>query len=82
MVDQTLPEINAVHEKNKARRYYYRLEQDFKKWLNQRTFTSWLKKYCLFKGWEWDTNNSNGLQWFMFINPDAPEVEDNNGIEF
>ena len=35
MVDQTLPEINAVHEKNKARRYYYRLEQDFKKWLKQ-----------------------------------------------
>jgi len=35
MVDQTLPEITAVHEKNKARRYYYRLEQDFKKWLKE-----------------------------------------------
>jgi len=35
MVDQTLPEINAVHEINKARRYYYRLERDFDKWLKQ-----------------------------------------------
>ena len=35
MVDQTLPEINAVHEKNKARRYYYRLEKDFEKTLTE-----------------------------------------------
>ena len=63
--------------------YYERFKndnEDFKKWLNQRTFSSWLKKYCLFKGWDWETNNSNGLQWFMFKNEDEPKQNDESTI--
>ena len=64
--------------------YYNRfLEEypDFKKWLNQRTFTLWIQKYASFNGWEYKKGNSNGMQWFEIVNDDAPIVED-DGFEF
>jgi len=49
---------------------------DFKKWLNQRTFTIWIEKYCKYMGYGYDKGSSNGMQWFEIINKDAPEHED------
>ena len=64
--------------------YYNRfLEEypDFKKWLNQRTFTLWIQKYASFNGWEYKKGNSNGMQWFEIVNESAPIVED-DGFAF
>lgn len=52
---------------------------DFKKWLNQRTFTKWVDKYCKYKGFEYKKGNSNGMQWFE-IGSDEPKKE--SEVEF
>jgi hypothetical protein len=65
--------------RNDKKEYYNRfLEEypDFKKWLNQRTFTLWIQKYVSFNNWEYKKGNSNGMQWFEIVNADAPDVED------
>lgn len=64
--------------------YYNRfLEEypDFKKWLNQRTFTIWINKYASFMNWDYKKGNSNGMQWFEIINIDAETIKEDE-IEF
>lgn len=59
--------------------YYHRFLEsypDFKKWLNQRTFTVWIQKYASFNDWEYKKGNSNGMQWFEIVNKDEPKPED------
>jgi hypothetical protein len=38
--------------------------QDFKKWLQVKTFVKWIEKYCKYKGFEYLEGNSNGQRWF------------------
>ena len=43
---------------------------DFKKWLTRKKFNIWVQKYCSFMKFEYLSENSNGLQWFMIKNDD------------
>ena len=47
--------------------------QDYKKYLSQKKFTIWVKKYGNFKGFEYSDGNSQGQRWF--------KLEDNNDIK-
>jgi hypothetical protein len=38
---------------------------DYQKWLKQKTFNSWIQKFCEYKGHRYSDGNSNGLRWFM-----------------
>ena len=55
---------------------------DFKKWLNQRTFTNWISKYCKFKDINFNQGNSNGLQWFSISNGEIDTNENTEDDEF
>lgn len=52
--------------------------QDFKRYLQVKTFIKWVDKYCKFKNIEYNEGNSNGNRWFMLINDN---IED-DGIDF
>lgn len=54
--------------------------QDFKRYLQVKTFVKWVDKYCKFKGLTYDENNTNGLRWFMVYDENIKEIEDE--IEF
>ena len=49
--------------------------QDFKKWLQVKTFVKWIEKYCKYKGFEYLEGNSNGQRWFE-IKTEDNENED------
>lgn len=73
--------FNTRNDKNQYFEQFKNEYEDFKKWLNGRTFTIWTQKYCSFMGWEYKQGSSNGQRWFEIVNEDAPE-DDNNGIDF
>lgn len=52
--------------------------QDFKRYLQVKTFIKWVDKYCKFKNIEYNEGNTNGNRWFMLIND---KIED-DGIDF
>lgn len=52
--------------------------QDFKRYLQVKTFVKWADKYCKFKNIEYDEGNTNGNRWFMLIND---KIED-DGVDF
>ena len=54
--------------------------QDFKRFLQVKTFTKWSEKYCKFKGIEYDEGNTNGERWFMIVDNNL-NIED-DGIDF
>jgi hypothetical protein len=47
--------------------------KDFKKWLTQKKFTLWIKKYCDSKNKEYVEGNSNGQRWFTITDRDKPQ---------
>ncbi|MEY3501000.1 MAG: hypothetical protein RL308_2669 [Bacteroidota bacterium] len=49
---------------------------DFKKWLTRKKFNIWVQKYCSFMKFEYLSENSNGLQWFMIKNDDDLNNDD------
>ena len=52
--------------------------QDFKKYLQVKTFLKWVDKYCKFKEIEYDEGNTQGERWFMIVDNN---IED-DGIDF
>ncbi len=73
-------ENNSIpfNTRNDKKEYYNIFKNeypDFQKWLNQRTFTIWIDKYCKYTGLTYDKGNSNGLQWFMIID-ETKELEE------
>ena len=73
--------FNTRNDKNQYYEQFKNEYEDFRKWLNSRTFTIWTQKYCSFMGWEYKQGSSNGQRWFEIVNPDAP-IEEDNGIDF
>jgi uncharacterized protein YneR len=73
--------FNTRNDKNQYYEQFKNEYEDFKKWLNSRTFTIWTQKYCSFMGWEYKQGSSNGQRWFEIVNPDVTSEED-NGIDF
>lgn len=71
--------FNTRNDKKEYYNIFKNEYPDFQKWLNQRTFTIWIQKYCSFKGYVYDKGNSNGLQWFEINN--GEETKENE-IEF
>lgn len=53
--------------------------QDFKKYLQVKTFLKWVDKYCKFKEIEYDEGNTQGERWFMLGNEN--NIED-DGLDF
>lgn len=54
---------------------------DFKKWLTRKKFNLWVQKYCSFMGFEYISDTSNGMQWFI-IKSGVVKDEDDNDIMF
>jgi hypothetical protein len=52
--------------------------QDFKKWLTRKKFNIWVQKYCNFMKYEYLSDTSNGMQWFMIKTKEEIEEEDND----
>lgn len=68
--------FNTRNDKKEYYNIFKNEYPDFQKWLNQRTFTIWIQKYCSFKGYVYDKGNSNGLQWFEINNgEETKEIE-------
>lgn len=73
--DGTIP----FNKRNDKKQYYHLFiedYQDFKKWLQQRTFTIWVQKYCKYKGFEYKEDKSNGISWFEIKRQDMPVIEE------
>jgi len=51
---------------------------DFKKWLTRKKFNLWVQKYCSFMGFEYISDTSNGMQWFIIKSGIVKEEEDND----
>jgi hypothetical protein len=51
---------------------------DFKKWLTRKKFNLWVQKYCSFMGFEYISDTSNGMQWFIIKSGVVKEEEDND----
>jgi hypothetical protein len=50
--------------------------QDFKKWLTRKKFNIWVQKYCSFMKYEYISDNSNGLQWFIIKTSEEEIIND------
>ena len=37
---------------------------DFRPWLQRKKFNIWVKKYCTYKGFDYNEGNTNGMRWF------------------
>ena len=48
--------------------------KDFKQWLKQKRFTSWIQRYCEFYNKEYTEGNTNGTRWFQ-IDSTTPSTE-------
>lgn len=50
--------------------------QDYKKYLSQKKFTTWVKKYANFLNLDYKQGNTNGNRWFEIINNNKIKEED------
>ena len=60
---------NVPHNDRLDKKFYFDkfIEEypDFKKWLTRKKFNIWVQKFCSFMKYEYNADNTNGLQWFM-----------------
>ena len=54
--------------------------QDFKKWLQVKTFVKWIDKYCKYKEFEFLEGNTQGNRWFEIVDKNLETEEDNDII--
>lgn len=67
------------NERHNKTEYYQRFideYQDFKKWLQSKTFNKWVEKYCSYKGYEFKEGNTQGNRWFEIATNTEQESED------
>jgi len=64
--------INTRNSKIQTFTLFVNEYQDYKKYLSQKKFTIWVKKYANFKNLEYSDGNSNGQRWF--------KIENNNNL--
>ena len=72
--------FNKRNDKNEFYEMFKNDYEDFKKWLNLRTFTLWVQKYASYSGYEYKQGRSNGIRWFEIVNKNEPTIEDE--VEF
>ena len=60
--------INTRNSKIQTFTLFVNEYQDYKKYLSQKKFTIWVKKYANFKNLEYSDGNSNGQRWFKMEN--------------
>lgn len=65
--------LNKRHNKITMFTTFTNEYQDYKKYLSQKKFTIWVKKYANFKNLEYSDGNTNGNRWF--------EIKDINNIK-
>jgi hypothetical protein len=66
---------NERHNKTQYYQIFIDEYQDFKKWLQSKTFNKWVDKYCTYKGYEYKEGNTQGNRWFEIVN-DFQESEE------
>jgi hypothetical protein len=66
---------NERHNKTQYYQIFIDEYQDFKKWLQSKTFNKWVDKYCTYKGYEYNEGNTQGNRWFEIVN-DSQESEE------
>ena len=67
------------NERHNKTEYYQRFideYQDFKKWLQSKTFNKWVDKYCTYKGYEYKEGNTQGNRWFEIATDSIQESEE------
>lgn len=57
--------INKRNDKIEFFEKFVNEYKDYQKWLNRKTFNNWVNKYAKFKGYEFETNSTNGKRWFQ-----------------
>lgn len=55
---------------------------DFKKWLTRKKYNIWIQKYCSFMNFKYQSENSNGFQWFMIESDSEKAKENDNDVAF
>jgi len=55
---------------------------DFKKWLTRKKFNLWVQKFCSFSNFEYISDTSNGMQWFIIKSGELKKEEDNDDLAF
>lgn len=74
---------NVPHNDRLDKKFYFDkfIEEypDFKKWLTRKKFNIWVQKFCSFMKYEYVSDTSNGMQWFI-IKTNNDEIIDNDFI--
>lgn len=68
--------------KNEALNEYHTEYPDSKKFVTNRTFIKWVKKYAEFKKLNYSEGNSNGQRWFMINDGSVNIIEDTDESPF
>lgn len=55
---------------------------DFKKWLTRKKFNLWVQKFCSFSNFEYISDTSNGMQWFIIKSGELKKEDDNDDLAF
>lgn len=55
---------------------------DFKKWLTRKKFNLWVQKFCSFSNFEYISDTSNGMQWFIIKSGELKKEEDQDDLAF
>jgi len=71
--DTDLLPRNTRHNKTELYTKFIEEYQDFKKWLQVKTFVKWVDKYCKYKDFTYLEGNSWGNRWF--------EISDDNNVK-
>lgn len=57
--------------------------EDFKKWLQQKTFNNWLKAYFDYNNLKYESISANGKRYYRLTNlKDENNIQDENGMPF
>lgn len=75
--------INTRNDKSLYFNAFTNEYKDFQKFLTRKKFNIWVQKYASFKGYKYDSGNSNGLQWFTIETENhTPIINDDDDLAF
>jgi len=80
--DTDLLPRNKRHNKTELYTKFIDEYQDFKKWLQVKTFVKWVDKYCKYKDFAYLEGNTQGNRWFEISDDSISETDENNDIAF
>ena len=78
--DTDLLPRNTRHNKTELYTKFIEEYQDFKKWLQVKTFVKWVDKYCKYKDFVYLEGNSQGNRWFEISDDSNVKTEEEDFI--